>query len=62
MAESSSTKCACLSCQCVVAKGQGVVRDGKLFCSRVCAYECTEATCLCVHDRCEGAGGVVSSQ
>lgn len=49
-------KCACRSCNCVVPAGKGVVRDGKLYCSNACAYECTETTCLCVHDRCEDKG------
>jgi hypothetical protein len=48
-----SVKCACKSCQCRIAPGKGVVRDGKTFCSNACAYECTETTCVCVHDRCE---------
>ena len=46
-------KCACPRCQCLVKPGHGVLRDGKAFCSQTCAYECTELTCLCVHDRCE---------
>jgi hypothetical protein len=50
----SGTKCACPSCQCIVRPGQGVERDGKLYCSRACAYDCTETTCVCVHDRCDG--------
>ncbi|MGA2496952.1 MAG: metallothionein [Tepidisphaeraceae bacterium] len=49
-------KCACPSCQCVVQRDKGVVRDGKLYCSEACAYECTPQTCLCVHDRCEPHG------
>jgi hypothetical protein len=36
-----------------VAASKAVVRDGKLFCSPACAYECTDTTCLCVHDRCD---------
>jgi hypothetical protein len=36
-----------------VAPGKAVVREGKVFCSQACAYECTETTCVCVHDRCE---------
>ena len=50
---SGSVKCACPSCQCKVPPGKGVLRDGKLYCSKTCAYECTESTCVCVHDRCE---------
>lgn len=46
-------KCACPSCSCPVRKGQGVVRDGKIYCSETCAYECTSQTCVCVHDRCD---------
>ena len=46
-------KCACPTCQCRVAASKAVVRDGKLFCSPACAYECTDTTCLCVHDRCD---------
>lgn len=48
-----SVKCACPNCYCQVAPGTGVWRDGKLYCSEVCAYECTQTTCVCVHDRCE---------
>lgn len=48
-----AVKCACQSCQCRVVPGKGVVRDGKLYCSDACAFECTETTCVCVHERCE---------
>jgi len=37
----------------MVKPGKGVVRDGKLYCSAACAYECTKSTCVCVHDKCE---------
>jgi hypothetical protein len=37
----------------MVAPGKGVVRDGKVYCSPACAYDCTETTCVCVHDKCE---------
>jgi hypothetical protein len=47
-------KCACPRCQCLVKPGTGVVRDGKLYCSQTCAYDCTEQTCVCVHSGCEG--------
>ncbi len=46
-------KCACLKCQCLIPVGKGVRKDGKLYCSEVCAYDCTETTCVCVHERCE---------
>jgi hypothetical protein len=46
-------KCACKSCHCTVPRGGGVQRDGKWFCSKTCAYDCTETTCVCVHDRCD---------
>jgi metallothionein len=49
-----AVKCACQSCQCVVLPEKAVDRDGKLYCSRACAYDCTETTCVCVHDRCDG--------
>ena len=49
----SKIKCACPRCFCPVQAGKGVVRDGKVYCSETCAYECTEQTCVCVHDRCE---------
>lgn len=45
-------KCACKSCHCPIRPDKGVRRDGKVFCSEACAYECTEQTCVCVHDRC----------
>jgi hypothetical protein len=45
-------KCACASCFCMVPPGKGVVREGKVYCSETCAYECTEKTCVCIHDRC----------
>jgi hypothetical protein len=47
------TKCACPSCFCMIPPGKGIVREGKVYCSETCAYECTEKTCLCVHDRCD---------
>jgi hypothetical protein len=48
-----TTKCACESCHCRVPEGKGVKRDGKVYCSTTCANECTQTTCLCVHDNCE---------
>ena len=48
-----TVKCACPTCQCVVAPSQGVVRDGSIYCSSACAYDCTHDTCVCVHDRCD---------
>ena len=48
-----AVKCACPSCQCLVPPGKGVVRDGKVYCSPACAYDCTETTCVCVHDKCD---------
>ncbi|HEX4055956.1 MAG TPA: hypothetical protein VHX86_16960 [Tepidisphaeraceae bacterium] len=53
MGMASAVKCACPKCQCAVKPGNGVVRDGKTYCSRACAYECTSTTCVCVHDRCD---------
>ena len=50
--ESAAVKCACASCNCMVPAGKGVVRDGKVYCSNACAYDCTETTCVCVHERC----------
>jgi hypothetical protein len=50
-----TVKCACPRCHCRVEKGKGYVRDGRTYCSQTCAYDCTETTCLCVHDRCEPA-------
>ncbi|HEY7089093.1 MAG TPA: metallothionein [Tepidisphaeraceae bacterium] len=47
-----AAKCACPTCHCPVPAGKGVVRDGKLYCSQTCAYECTETTCVCIHERC----------
>ena len=46
-------KCACSSCQCRIDPAKGIERDGKLYCSRACAYDCTETTCVCVHERCD---------
>ncbi len=46
-------KCACENCYCTVPADKGVVRDGKTYCSEACAYECTETTCICVHNGCE---------
>jgi len=48
-----ASKCACERCHCQVGPPGGVQRDGKLYCSETCAYDCTEQTCVCVHDRCE---------
>jgi hypothetical protein len=49
----NSVKCACPACHCMVPAGKGIVRDSKTYCSTACAYECTEKTCVCVHERCE---------
>lgn len=46
-------KCACPRCFCMVPEGRGFERNHKTYCSETCAYECTEATCICVHDRCD---------
>jgi len=46
-------KCACPSCSCEVVAGKEVVREGKSYCSETCAYECTEQTCVCVHEHCD---------
>jgi hypothetical protein len=46
-------KCACISCHCAVDPAHGVTRDGKVFCSQTCAYDCTETTCVCVHEKCD---------
>ena len=46
-------KCACPSCHCPITPGKSVMRSGKVYCSRTCAYDCTDTTCVCVHDRCE---------
>ena len=45
-------KCACERCQCPVNPGKGVVREGKVYCSETCAYDCTDQTCVCVHETC----------
>ena len=55
MADPVVVKCACVSCQCPVAPGKGIVRGGKTYCSNTCAYDCTETTCVCVHEGCEHA-------
>jgi metallothionein len=53
-------KCACPTCHCPIPAGKGVTRDGKVYCSQTCAYECTETTCVCVHDGCgDSTGGGV---
>ena len=49
-------KCACPTCQCLVQPGKGIDRNGKTYCSPACANECTETTCVCVHDQCEHDG------
>lgn len=46
-------KCACPTCHCVVKRGKEVVRNGKVYCSATCASECTQTTCVCVHEGCE---------
>ena len=53
-ASEMTVKCACASCECRVARGKGVEREGKIYCSEACAFECTETTCVCVHERCGG--------
>ena len=45
-------KCACESCHCLIPSGQGVRHEGKLYCGKTCAYDCTETTCVCVHEKC----------
>ena len=45
-------ECACPSCHCLIKPGNGVMHEGKLYCSKTCAYDCTETTCVCVHERC----------
>ena len=49
IASDKLVKCACESCHCMVQPGKGVLRDGKLYCSATCAYDCTKTTCVCVH-------------
>ncbi len=50
---SKRTKCACASCQCTVAVGEGVRRDNLVFCSETCASRaCTVELCACEHDHC----------
>lgn len=51
------TKCACPSCHCTVKPDAGVVQNGKLYCSATCARECTQTTCLCIHDQCDDHAG-----
>jgi len=46
-------KCACATCECRVKPGKGVLYNGKVYCSLTCAHDCTEKTCVCVHDRCD---------
>jgi hypothetical protein len=46
-------QCACPSCHCQFSREKAVVCNGKLYCSKACAYECTETTCLCIHERCD---------
>ncbi len=53
MPEAVKVKCACECCRCMVEPDKGVVRDGKVYCSATCAYDCTKTTCVCVHDKCE---------
>lgn len=50
--EQPAVKCACPSCQCPVPPDRAVLRDGKVFCSVVCAHDCTETTCVCIHENC----------
>jgi hypothetical protein len=49
----ATVKCACISCHCAVDAAHAVARDGKLFCSQTCAYDCSETTCVCVHEKCD---------
>jgi hypothetical protein len=60
--EPGQTKCACPSCQCAVEPlPHAVTRDGKQYCSTTCAYDCTDTTCLCVHDRCDEPDAVAET-
>ena len=53
MTSDAKVKCACPSCHCPVPAGGGVVHEGKLYCSKTCAYDCTTTTCVCVHEGCD---------
>ena len=53
MVQQQMIKCDCETCHCMVPAGKGVVRDGKIYCSATCAYDCTATTCLCVHAGCK---------
>jgi len=46
-------KCACPTCNCIADPQKSVTRDGKIYCSQACAYDCTATTCVCIHDRCD---------
>ena len=41
------SKCACPTCQCPVPAGKGIVRNGKVYCSQTCAYDCTDGCMNC---------------
>jgi len=45
-------KCACTECLCIVSPEQAVEKDGKYFCSEVCAQGHAEAA-GCGHPGCE---------
>ncbi len=46
---SQGTKCAHASCQCQIAAGTGVQKDGKQYCSHDCAngQGCNHQNCHC---------------
>ena len=46
-------KCACKTCYCPVKEGKAVLREGKAYCSATCASECTQSTCVCIHESCD---------
>ncbi|MBP83579.1 MAG: metallothionein [Verrucomicrobiales bacterium] len=53
MSNTIVTKCACPDCKCEVSLGHQVVKDGKEFCSEVCAVghedgcNCCSGPCNC---------------
>ncbi len=51
-----TVKCACPDCVCVFDAKGGIEKDGKLYCSDVCASDHADGSEGCGHEGC-GCGG-----
>ncbi|MEM7144891.1 MAG: metallothionein [Verrucomicrobiota bacterium] len=54
MSDTTDNKCACPDCKCEISEGHDVLKDGKHYCSEVCANGhagdddgCCDGACNC---------------